>query len=36
MADKLFALGQLLVHGGKNSQMVIQIRTSPGLEIIAR
>ena len=37
-ADKLFALGQLLkmVHGVKNSQMFIQTKTSPKLEIIAR
>ena len=37
-ADKLFALGQLLkvVHGVKNSQMFIQTKTSPRLEIIAR
>ena len=36
-ADKLFVLGQLLkvVHGGKNSQMFIQIKTSKRPEIIA-
>ena len=38
MADKLFALGQLLkvVHWGNNSHMFIQTNTSLGLEIIAR
>ena len=37
-ADKLFALGQLLkvFMGVKNSQMFIQTKTSPRLEIIAR
>ena len=36
--DKIFALGQLLkvVQGYKNSQMFIQTKTSPRLEIIAR
>ena len=37
-ANKLFELGQMLnvVHGVKNSQICIQTKTSPRLEIIAR